>query len=102
MAFPFQDDFSVGTIHGANAKASTPSAAAAPTVTEVVEIQEDKDNVSVLTAKTTSKAQSEVAAEAGLPPAPTPSAARPPSLPSPEPPAEDWIILSAMVRPVEP
>jgi hypothetical protein len=61
MVFPIQDDFSVGTIHGANAKASTPSAAAAPTATEVVEIQDDKDDVSVLTAKTTSKAQSEVA-----------------------------------------
>jgi hypothetical protein len=60
VAFPFQDDFSVGTIRGANAKAATPSTAASPTATEVVEIQDNKDNVSVLPAKTTSKAQSEV------------------------------------------
>jgi hypothetical protein len=61
VAFPFQDGFSVGTIHGANAKASTPSAAVAPTMTEVVEIQDNKDDVSVLTAKTNSKAQPKVA-----------------------------------------
>jgi hypothetical protein len=45
VAFPFQDDFSVGTIHGANAKAATPSAEATPIATEVVVIQDDKDNV---------------------------------------------------------
>jgi hypothetical protein len=61
VAFPFQDDFSIRTIHRANAKAATPSAAASPTATEVVEIQNNKDDVSVLTTKTTSKAQSEVA-----------------------------------------
>ncbi len=61
VSFPFQNDFSVGTIHGANAKATTLSAAATPTTTEVVEIQDDKEDVSVLTAKTTSKAQSEIA-----------------------------------------
>jgi hypothetical protein len=63
VAFPFQDDFSIRTIHGANVKAATPSAAATPIVTEVVEIQDNKDDVSVLTAKTTSKAQSKVAFE---------------------------------------
>ncbi len=61
VAFPFQDDFSVGTIHGTNVQASTPGIAAAPTATEVVEIQDDNKEVSVLTAKTTSKAQSNVA-----------------------------------------
>ncbi len=61
VVFPFQDDFSVGTIHGANVKASTPRAAAAPTATEVVEIQDNKDDVSVLAGKTSSKAQSKVA-----------------------------------------
>jgi hypothetical protein len=60
VVFPFQDDFSIWTIHGANAKASTPSTAAAPTATEVVEVQDNEDNVSVLTAKTTSEAQSKV------------------------------------------
>jgi hypothetical protein len=55
VAFPSQNNFSVGTIHGANQKTSTPGAAAAQTAAEVVEIQDNKDNVSVLTAKTTSK-----------------------------------------------
>jgi hypothetical protein len=54
MAFPFQDDFSVGTIHGANAKAATPN------VNEVVEIQDNDDNVSVLTTKTARDTQSKV------------------------------------------
>ncbi len=61
VAFPFQDDFSVGTIHGANQKTSTPGAAAAQLAAEVVEIQDDKDDVSVLTAKTTSKVLTNVA-----------------------------------------
>ncbi len=54
VAFPFQDDFLVGTILGANTKATTPSA------TEVVEIQDNKDDIIVLTNKTTSGTQSEV------------------------------------------
>jgi hypothetical protein len=60
VAFPFQDDFFVDTIHGTNAKAPTPSTAAAPSATEVVEIQDDGDNISILSAKTASEAQSEV------------------------------------------
>jgi hypothetical protein len=56
VAFPFQDNFSVGTIHGTNAKAPTPSAAAAPSMTEVVEIQDNRDDVSILSAKTASEA----------------------------------------------
>jgi hypothetical protein len=102
MAFPFKDDFFVGTIHGTNAKAPTPSAAAAPSAAEVVEIQDNRDNVSVLSAKTASKAQSKSLLEAGLPPAPTPLAAQPPTLLRTEPPAEDWKMRPAMVRPVEP
>jgi hypothetical protein len=47
-AFPFEDDFSVGTIHGANATAKHSS----PTVNKVVEILDDEDDVSVLTTKT--------------------------------------------------
>ncbi len=54
MAFPFQDDFSVSTIHGANAKAATPN------VNEVVEIQDDNDNVSILTTKTVGDTQFKV------------------------------------------
>ena len=61
VVFPFQDDFSVGTIHGANAKPSTPNTAMAATAIEVVEIQDNNDNVNVLPSKTMSKPQSEVA-----------------------------------------
>ncbi len=55
VAFPFNDNFFVGTIHGANA-AKQPT----PTASEVVEIQDDKDNVSILTAKTGADTQPEV------------------------------------------
>jgi hypothetical protein len=51
VPFPFQDDFSGGTIHGADAKP------AAPNAKEIVEIQ---DNVSFLTTKISSGAQSNV------------------------------------------
>ena len=47
VAFPFDNDFSVGTIHWANA-AKQPT----PTAGEVVEIQDNEDDVSVLTTKT--------------------------------------------------
>jgi len=47
VAFPFDDDFSVGTIHGANA-AVHPT----PNTGEVVEIQDDKDDASIQTTKT--------------------------------------------------
>jgi hypothetical protein len=56
VAFPFEDDFSIGTIHGANANAKQTS----PTANEVVEIQDDEDEVSVLTTKTIADNQSEV------------------------------------------
>jgi hypothetical protein len=55
VAFPFDDNFSVGTIHGANAaKQPTPVARA------VVDIQDNEDNVSVLTTKTGADNQPEV------------------------------------------
>jgi hypothetical protein len=57
VAFPFQDNFSVGTIHGANAKVVTSN------TNKVVEIQDNEDNVSVLTTKTASETQSEVVVE---------------------------------------
>jgi hypothetical protein len=44
----------VSSIHKGNAKAATPS------TKEVVEIKDNEDNISALTTKTTSKAQSEV------------------------------------------
>jgi hypothetical protein len=43
VAFLFQDNFSVSTIHGANAKAATPN------INKVVEIQENDYNMSILT-----------------------------------------------------
>ncbi len=56
MAFPFEDDFSIGTIHEANANAKQSS----PTANEVVEIQDNEDKVSILTTKTIADNQSEV------------------------------------------
>ncbi len=102
VAFPFQDNFSFGTIHGTNAKATTLSAAVAPSATKVVEIQDNGNNVSILSAKTASKLSPKLLLEAGLPPAPTPLAAQPPTLPSLEPPAEHRKIQPATVQPVEP
>jgi hypothetical protein len=55
VAFPFDDDFSVGTIHGVNA-AKQPTHNAG----EVVKIQDNEDNVSVLTTKTGADIQPEV------------------------------------------
>jgi hypothetical protein len=46
IAFLFQDDFSVVTIHSANAKTTTPSSL------DIVEIQDNKDDMSILTSKT--------------------------------------------------
>ncbi len=55
VAFPFDDNFPVGTIHGANtAKQPTPTARA------MVDIQDDKDDVSILTTKTGADNQPEV------------------------------------------
>jgi hypothetical protein len=56
MAFPFEDNLSIGTIHGANANAKQSSS----TANEVVEIQDNKDKVSVLTTKTIADSQSKV------------------------------------------
>jgi hypothetical protein len=63
VAFPFQDDFSVGTIHGASAKITNQDSAATPAATEIVEIQDSDNNVSMLTSKTTSKGSPEVTVE---------------------------------------
>jgi hypothetical protein len=62
VAFPFQDDFLVGMIHGANMKTTTQETTAAPTMMKVVEIQDNNDNISVLTSKTTSEGHSNVTA----------------------------------------
>ncbi len=60
-AFPFQDDFSVGTIHGTQTKSPTQGTAVALAVAEIVEVQDNDDDVSVLSSKTTSEAQTDVA-----------------------------------------
>lgn len=60
VAFNFHDDLSVGTIHGNNAKTTSKDSAEVAATTEVVEIQDNNDNVSVLTMKTTSDAQNKV------------------------------------------
>ena len=62
-AFPFQDNFSVGTIHGTQTKSPTQGTAAALAAAEIVEVQDNDNNVSVLSSKTTSKTQTDVAVE---------------------------------------
>jgi hypothetical protein len=54
VASPFQDNYSVGIIHGANAKATIPS------TLDIVEIQDNEEDINLLTTKTASGAQSEV------------------------------------------
>jgi hypothetical protein len=60
VAFNFQDNFSVGTIHGTHARAVGRDTADATAKTDVVEVDDEDDNVSVLTTKTTSMAQNKV------------------------------------------
>ncbi len=60
LAFNFQDDFSVGTIHGTNARAVGRDTVDATAKTDVVEVDNEDNNVSVLTTKTTSEAQNKV------------------------------------------
>jgi hypothetical protein len=68
VAFPFDDDFSVGTIHRANAaKQPTPNAGV------LVEIQDVEDDVSVLTTKTGADIQPEVVAGCQAPPGSNPA-----------------------------
>ncbi len=56
VAFPFGYDFSIGTIHGATAKTKVTS----PAINEVVEIQDNDDDVSVLTTRTATNNHMEV------------------------------------------
>jgi hypothetical protein len=60
-AFPFQDNFSVETIHGTQTKSPTQGTAAALAAAEIVEVQDNDYNISVLSSKTISKAQTDVA-----------------------------------------
>ncbi len=55
VVFPFQDNFSVGMIHGAKETTPTQNMAEPTTTAEVLEIDDVDDNVSVLTMKTTSE-----------------------------------------------
>jgi hypothetical protein len=52
-AFPFQDDFSVGTIHGTNAKA--PSKEQGADESDVIKIIDNGNDFSILTTKTQDK-----------------------------------------------
>jgi hypothetical protein len=97
VAFPFQDDFLVGSIHKENAKAATPS------TKKVIEVKDNEDSISILTTKTTSRVQLEVVVgsrvASGSNPVSGPTAN---STSNPKPPAEDQKILLATDRPVEP
>ncbi len=55
MAFPFQDDFSVGMIHRAKVTTPTQNMAKPTTTAEVLEVDDVDDDSSVLTTKTTSE-----------------------------------------------
>ncbi len=59
-AFNFQDNFSVGMIHGTNARAVGRDTADATAKTDAVEVDDEDNNISVLTTKTTSEAQNKV------------------------------------------
>ncbi len=59
--FPFQDDFSVRTIHGAKATTPFQDTAATTATAEIVEIKDIDDNVSILTAKTASETHTDIA-----------------------------------------
>jgi hypothetical protein len=56
VAFPFGNNFLAGTIHGANAKTKVMS----PAVNEVVEIQDNDNDVSILTTRTAANNHLEV------------------------------------------
>ena len=50
MAFPFQDDFSVGTIHGSNLAPT--NSGVQPASSETIVIGDEDDDISILTSKT--------------------------------------------------
>jgi hypothetical protein len=50
VAFPFQDNFSVGTIHGSNLAPT--NSGVQPALLETIEIRDEDDDISVLTSKT--------------------------------------------------
>jgi hypothetical protein len=102
VAFPFQDGFSVGTIHGASANITNQDSAAAPAATDIVEIQDNNDNVSMLTSKTTSKESPEVAVGSRVASGSNPISGPPPTPLSPGPPAEGQTILPMPIQLVEP
>jgi len=60
IAFNFQDDFSVGKIHGNTMNSTAKDTTARASATKVVEIQDNDDDVSVLTTKTTCDTQNDV------------------------------------------
>ncbi len=96
VAFPFQDDFSVGTIHSANNKAVTHN------TNKVVEIQDNEDKVSILRTKTAGDTQSEVVVWSRVASSSNHISGPTANSTNPGPPAGDQKILSAPVWPVEP
>ncbi len=102
MAFPFQDDFSVGTIHGAKVTTPTQNMAEPTTMAEVLEIDNVDNDVSVQQQRPLVKSTPTVLLDAGLPPAPTPRTALPPTPLSQGLSAEDQLILPAQILRVEP
>ncbi len=61
--FPLEDNFSVGTIHGGNTKPPIQDSAVAMAAADVVEIQDDEDDGSVMTSKTIGEGGNDVNTE---------------------------------------
>jgi hypothetical protein len=100
VAFNFQDNFSVGTIHSTNARAVGRDTADATAKTDVVEVDNKDNDVSVLTTKTTSKVQNEVNVGSWVASG-SKLSALPPAPPSPGPPTKGRQILPLLVLLVE-
>ena len=60
MAFNFQDNFSVGTIHCTTAKTTSKDSGEPAAAAEVVELKDDDNDVSVLTTKTIGEIQNDI------------------------------------------
>jgi hypothetical protein len=72
VAFSFQDDVSVGTIHGANVTNPSADRVAIVKEADVVEIQDNEDDISVLTMKTQTEDQTEDAVGSQIATGPNP------------------------------
>ena len=102
VAFPFQDDFSVGTIHGANVTNHLAERVVTVKEADVVEIQDEKDDVSVLTTNTQAEDQTEDVIESRIPTGPNPVSSPTAASAQAVTNAGDRKILSVLARQVEP